>query len=243
VNARRVLVTGASRGIGRAIAVELAAQGFAVTLAYRSSQESAEAALAEARAAGPEEPALLQFDVADRESCTARLEHDLAANGPFWGVVSNAGITADAVFPAMTGDDWDRVLRTNLDGFYNVVRPLVMPMVRARDGGRIVTMSSIAGITGHRGQANYAASKAGLIAATRSLAQELAKRKITVNSVAPGFIETDMIADLSADQIAQLVPLRRLGRPDEVAALVGFLMSDAAAYITSQVISINGGLV
>src|SRR5512134_1710748 len=214
---RRVLVTGASRGIGRAIALALAQGGFDLGLNYRSRHAEAEAVAGEVRALG-REAWLLPFDVADREGAAAALEKDLEAHGAYFGVVHNAGVTADAAFPAMTGEAWDRVLRTNLDGFYHVVRPLVMPMVRARAGGRIVAISSTAGQAGNRGQVNYAASKAGLIGATKALALELAKRKITVNCVAPGLIETEILEGAAIEALVELIPMRRLGQPEEVAA-------------------------
>lgn len=238
---RRVLVTGASRGIGRAIARRLASAGFAVTIGYRDSEEAAEQLRTEIVAAeGHAE--LAKLDVSDRSACETTLDADLKANGPYWGVVCSAGITADAPFPALKGEDWDRVLRTNLDGFYNTVKPLVMPMVRARAGGRIVVLSSVAGVMGNRGQVNYSASKAGLIGAAKALAQELAKRNITVNAVAPGFIETDMISSLPLDELRKMIPMQRVGTPDDVAASIEFLFSDGASYITGQTLGVNGGL-
>ncbi len=237
----RVLITGASRGIGKAIAQKLALDGFEVTLGYRERADEAEKALHSIRELGGD-ASLLPFDVADREAAAAAIGADIEARGSYYGVVCNAGVHADSAFPGMSGDAWDRVIRTNLDGFYNVVRPLVMPMVRARKGGRIVTITSTSGVRGNRGQVNYSASKAGLIGATRSLALELAKRKITVNSVAPGLIETDMTAGLPADQLTRLIPMQRLGSPEEVASVVAFLFSDGAAYVTGEVIGVNGGL-
>ena len=239
---RRVLVTGGSRGIGRGVAVALASVGYHPTVTFRSRADQAEAVVDAARAMGVSASASC-FDVADRARCAEVLEGDVREHGPYFGVVCNAGIHDDAAFPAMSGEQWDRVLRTNLDGFYNVVQPLVMPMVRAHRGGRIVAITSVAGITGHRGQTNYAASKAGLIGAAKSLAQELAKRRITVNCVAPGLIETEMLGGVDVKSLAGLIPMRRLGQPEEVAAAVAYLFSEGAAYVTGQVLSVNGGMV
>ncbi|MCX9157649.1 3-ketoacyl-ACP reductase FabG2 [Niveibacterium sp. 24ML] len=237
---RTVLVTGSSRGIGRAIALRLAQDGFDIALHCRSRREDALAVATEIAALG-RSARVLQFDVSDRDAARAALEADVAAHGAFWGVVLNAGITRDTAFPSMSDDDWDAVLRTNLDGFYNVLHPLVMPMVQLRQGGRIVTLASVSGVIGNRGQVNYSASKAGLIGATKALSLELAKRRITVNCVAPGLIETDLTSDMPAE-IRDMIPLRRAGTVGEVAGTVAFLMSESAAYITRQVIVVDGGL-
>ncbi|WGL15270.1 3-oxoacyl-ACP reductase FabG [Microbulbifer bruguierae] len=237
-----VLVTGSSRGIGRAIALRLAKDGFNIVLHCRSRREEAEQVAAELTALG-RESRILQFDILDRDAARNALEADVEAHGAYYGVVCNAGLTADNAFPAMPAEDWDRVVHTNLDGFYNVLHPLTMPMVRRRSSGRIVVMTSVSGIAGNRGQVNYSASKAGLIGASKALALELAKRKITVNCVAPGLIDTDMVSDeLPLDEILKMIPARRLGKPEEVAAAVSFLMGEHAGYITRQVISVNGGL-
>lgn len=239
---RTVLVTGSSRGIGRAVALRLARAGFDVVVHCRNGREQAEAVAAEI-AAGGRTSRVLQFDIADRAAAAAVLSADIEAHGAYYGVVCNAGITRDNAFPALTGEDWDAVLHTNLDGFYNVLNPLVMPMVRARRGGRVVVMSSVSGVAGNRGQVNYSAAKAGLIGAAKALALELAKRGITVNCVAPGLIDTEMVEGLPLEEIKRMIPMQRLGTAEEVAGLVAFLCSDEAAYVTRQVISVNGGLV
>lgn len=236
-----ILVTGSSRGIGKAIALSLADDGYEIVLHCRSQREQAEAVAIEIAQAGGR-ARVLQFDVSDRVQTKAVLEADVEANGAYYGVVCNAGIARDNAFPAMTGEEWDSVIHTNLDSFYNVLNPLIMPMVRRRQAGRIVTLASVSGLIGNRGQANYAAAKAGIIAASKSLAIELAKRDITVNCVAPGLIETEMVDDVPLEDALKMIPARRVGKPEEVAALVKFLMTPAAAYITRQVISVNGGL-
>ncbi|WP_144393744.1 3-ketoacyl-ACP reductase FabG2 [Pleionea sediminis] len=239
---RRVLVTGASKGIGQEIAQELAKQPFEVTVHYNSDKEGALNTLSNIESAGGKGK-ILQFDASDRLECKSVLEKHIEANGAFYGVVCNAGVTRDTAFPAMTDDEWDTVIHTNLDGIYNVLHPLIMPMVRLRSGGRIVTMSSVSGIAGNRGQVNYSASKAGIIGATKALALELAKRKITVNCVAPGLIETGMLPDEVKNEAMKLIPLKRTGTAEEVASLVNYLFSDVAGYITRQVISVNGGMI
>ena len=239
---RRILVTGSSRGIGKAIALQLAQSGFDVTVHARSRQQEAAQVVQEIQALGQSSHALL-FDVNDREKVMQLLEQDVAEHGAFYGVVLNAGLTRDAAFPALTDSDWDEVISTSLDGFYNVLKPLVMPMIRLKKGGRIVTMSSVSGLMGNRGQVNYSAAKAGLIGATKALALELAKRKITVNCVAPGLIETEMVTEEVKEHALKMIPLQRMGHVDEVAKVVKFLCSDDASYITRQVISVNGGLI
>ncbi|MCC3305361.1 3-ketoacyl-ACP reductase FabG2 [Sneathiella sp. HT1-7] len=237
----RILVTGASGGIGRAVALRLAQDGFDIVAHCGRNRDAGLGTVELIEAAGGQ-ARLVQFDIADRDQCRDILEADVEEFGAFYGAVLNAGITRDTAFPAMTDDDWDAVIHTNLDSFYNVLKPITMPMVSARKGGRIVVMSSVSGEMGNRGQVNYSASKSGLIGAAKSLALELAKRKITVNCVAPGLIESAMTDDLPLDEIMKMIPLRRLGDVDEVAATVSFLCSDGAAYITRQVISVNGGM-
>jgi 3-oxoacyl-[acyl-carrier protein] reductase len=236
-----ILVTGSSRGIGKAIAVYLAEHGFDLVIHYRSQQELAEQVTADIAALG-RSARTLQFDIADRNCCAEVITQDIEAHGAYYGVVCNAGIAADNAFPSLTGAEWDSVIRTNLDGFYNVLHPLIMPMVRRRKPGRIVTLSSVSGLVGNRGQVNYSAAKAGIIGATKALALELAKRDITVNCVAPGLIDTDMVNELPLDEIKKMIPARRIGLAKEVAAAVAFLMSEDAGYITRQVLSVNGGL-
>ncbi|RRJ95111.1 3-oxoacyl-ACP reductase FabG [Opitutaceae bacterium TAV4] len=261
---RTFLVTGASKGIGRAIAQRLARDGHSIIVHYHNDEPGARATLASLAAPdtvatpsfdvgcstldvgrSPEAHRLLQFDVRDRAACAATLEEHVSGHGPLYGVILNAGIARDGAFPSLSAEDWDDVLRTDLDGFYNVLHPVLPAMIAARRGGRIVTISSVSGLTGNRGQVNYSAAKAGLIGATKALAVELARRRITVNCVAPGLIDTGML-DLEPGLLEQIIehniPARRIGTPDEVASLVAWLASDESAYVTRQVISINGGM-
>jgi 3-oxoacyl-[acyl-carrier protein] reductase len=236
-----VLVTGASRGIGRGISLSIAERGYDVIVHYRRNEEAASATAEQVRRLGVG-ARLLRFDVSNRNETLTALEQDIAEHGAYFGVICNAGITRDNAFPAMSADDWDAVLRTNLDGFFNVVNPVIMPMIRRKKPGRIIAISSIAGLVGNRGQVNYSAAKAGIIGAVKALALELAKRQITVNCIAPGLIETDMTANLPREQILKMIPMRRLGTPAEVGSVASFLCSDAASYITRQVITVDGGL-
>ncbi len=237
-----VLITGSSRGIGKAIALELAKQGFDIIVHCRSRIEEAQAVAEEIKQIG-QNARVLQFDVSDRQASKACLDADVEQFGAYYGVVLNAGLTRDNAFPALTEDDWDSVLRTNLDGFYNVLNPIMMPMIRRRKAGRIVCITSVSGLIGNRGQVNYSASKAGIIGAAKALAIELAKRKITVNCVAPGLIDTDILDENTPiNEILKMIPAGRMGTPEEVAHAVAFLMDEKAAYITRQVLAVNGGL-
>ena len=238
---RQVLVTGASRGIGRDVALVLGAAGYDIAVHYNTRSDAAEEVAAAIRDSGVQ-ARLLQFDIVDRETARTVIEADIETNGAYYGVVCNAGITKDSAFPAMEPEAWDSVVHTNLDGFYNVLHPAIMPMVRKKEGGRIVVMSSVAGVMGNRGQVNYSASKGGLISAAKALAVELASRRITVNCVAPGLIETEMTENIEPDRVLEMIPAGRFGRPEEVASLVAYLFSTNAEYITRQVISVNGGM-
>jgi 3-oxoacyl-[acyl-carrier protein] reductase len=237
-----ILVTGSSRGIGRAIAFRLAKAGYTLVIHGRTASPALDAMLADLTSAGAT-ARVLHFDVTDRSACAAALTADIAAHGAYYGVVCNAGIARDGAFPALTGEDWDQVVSTNLNGFYNVLQPLIMPMIRRRQPGRVVTLSSVSGVAGNRGQVNYSAAKAGIIGASKALAIELASRQITVNCVAPGLIRTDMIATAPIEEALKMIPAGRVGEPEEVAGVVAFLMSREADYITRQVIGVNGGLV
>lgn len=235
----RALITGASRGIGRACAIQLAADGFPVIISYRNNDDAAHEVKSKIEEAGGE-ATLSKFDVASSAETRAALEDLAKDERPIGVVVNNAGITRDQIFPLLEKDDWSSVIRTTLDGFYNVTQPLVTSMIRKR-WGRIINMSSVSGVIGNRGQVNYSAAKAGIIGATKALSKELAKRKITVNCVAPGLIETDMTESVPLDKALPMIPMRRIGKPEEVAALVSFLAGDGASYITGQVIGVNGG--
>lgn len=239
---RKVLITGASKGIGKATAIMLAKEKFQITIHYRSDINGAKDTVEQITKNGGQAD-LINFDITDREQCKETITNYIEKSGPFYGIVNNAGICKDVVFPAMEDNDWDSVVHTNLDSFYNVLRPCIMPMIQTREGGRIITLSSVSGMIGNRGQVNYSAAKAGIIGATKALAIEMAKRKITVNCVAPGLIDTSMIEDAELEEILKHIPARRVGKTEEVAGLICYLMSDLAAYITRQVIGINGGII
>ncbi len=238
---KQVLITGSSRGIGKESALYLAKNGYDIVLHCNTNIQKANDTLKEIEALGVK-ARVLQFNISNREECRRILEKDIEDNGIYYGVVLNAGIAKDNVFPAMEDDEWDKVLDTNLGGFYNVLKPIVMPMIQKRIKGRIIAMSSVSGLCGNRGQVNYSASKAGIIGAVKALSLELAKRGITVNAIAPGAIDTDMTEDLPVDEIKKMIPMKRFGQAKEVASLVNYLMSEDASYITGQVISVNGGL-
>ncbi|WP_132688742.1 3-oxoacyl-ACP reductase FabG [Volucribacter psittacicida] len=239
---KTVLITGSNRGIGKAIALQLARSGFDIVVHCRQGTQQAQAVIEQIKALG-QQARLLQFDVSDRQDTANKLNEDIEQYGAYYGVVLNAGLTRDNAFPALSDNDWDSVLRTNLDGFYHVLHPIIMPMIRRRKAGRIVCITSVSGLIGNRGQVNYSASKAGIIGAAKALAVELAKRKITVNCVAPGLIDTDIIDEnVPVEEILKTIPMQRMGSPEEVAHTVDFLMHENAAYITRQIISVNGGL-
>lgn len=237
-NNKEILITGSSRGIGKATAILLAEQGYNIVLHCNKNIDKAKAVQEEIG----NNARILQFDISNREQTQEILTKDIEENGVYFGLVLNAGIAKDNVFPAMEDDEWDSVINTNLNGFYNVVKPLILPMIQSRQKGRIVTLSSVSGLSGNRGQVNYSASKAGIIGATKALSLEVAKRGITVNCVAPGVIESDMTEDLPKDRVLDMIPMKRFGTAEEVANVIGFLVSDKASYITGQVISVNGGL-
>ena len=234
-----VLITGASRGIGKAAALYLANNGYNIILHCSKDVQRLEELKKEIENKGVK-VRTLAFDISNREETAKALEEDIAQNGIYYGIVLNAGITRDNPFPAMENNEWDEVINTNLNGFYNVLRPLIMPLIQAKRG-RIVVMSSISGECRNRGQVNYSASKAGLIGAAKALSLEVAKRHITVNCITPGLIATDMTENIPEEAV-KAVPLKRMGTPEEVASLINYLMSEDAGYITGQVIGINGGL-
>ena len=237
---KTVLITGSSRGIGKETAIYLAKNGFDIVLHYNKNKEKALEVQKLIEDEG-RKSRILQFDVSNREQTKKVLSDDIEKNGIYYGVIVNAGINSDNPFPAMEDNEWDNVINTNLNGFYNTLRPLILPMIQNKKG-RIVALTSISGLTGNRGQINYSASKAGIMGASKALSKEVAKRNITVNCVAPGVIETDMTSDIPFDMVKDTIPMKRMGTPKEVASLINYLLSEDAGYITGQVISVNGGM-
>jgi 3-oxoacyl-[acyl-carrier protein] reductase len=234
------LVTGASKGIGQAISVELAKSGYRIVVNYMSDEKGALDTLEMVRQVGSDGQ-IMQFDVSNFDQTQSAVDDILKQNGSIDALVNNAGITADGLFIMMPRKDWDAVINISLSGFYNVTKPVLEKMIRLKRGA-IVSIASVAGLLGNRGQANYSAAKAGLIGASRSVASEVARLGIRVNVVAPGLIETDMIKDAPVENIKALIPMARIGKPQEVARVVRFLCSDDASYVTGQVISVNGGM-
>jgi 3-oxoacyl-[acyl-carrier protein] reductase len=237
--AKIVMITGASRGLGKEMALELAEAGYDLWLTYQSSDAKAEEVKSAVEAKGSQ-CKLMKFDISDYESSTNVIKTALKDGTP-WGLINNAGITADGLFMRMKNDQWDRVVKTGLNGFYNVTQPIVSAMVRKKEG-RIINISSVVGLSGNPGQVNYAAAKAGLVGVTKSLALEVARRNILVNCIAPGFIETDMTEDLNTEELTKNIPLGKLGQPKDIAKCALFLLGDGSEYITGQTISINGGI-
>ena len=237
-NKKEVLITGSSRGIGKAAAILLAQNGYNIVLHCNKNIDKAK----EVQKEIGQNSRILQFDISNREETKKVLLDDIEKNGVYYGIVLNAGIAKDNVLPAMEDNEWDDVINTNLNGFYNVIKPIIMPIIQSKKKNRIIALSSVSGITGNRGQMNYSASKAGIIGAVKALSLEVAKRGITVNCVAPGVIESDMTIDLPKEQVINMIPMKRFGKPEEVAAVINFLMSESASYITGQVISVNGGM-
>jgi 3-oxoacyl-[acyl-carrier protein] reductase len=237
---KRVLVVGSSRGIGRSVASVLARDGFQVVIHGRAESDSLSETLESLSEFGAR---CLCFDIVDREQTGRVLAEELEEHGAFYGVVLCAGIAKDMAFPAMDPESWDSVLSVDLDGFYNVLRPLVLPMVQLRAGGRIVVLSSVSGIVGNRGQVNYSAAKAGLIGASKALSRELAKRKITVNCVAPGGVDTEMIEPRLREEMIKQIPMGRLATTEEIAASVQYLFSEGAGYMTGQTLILSGGMI
>lgn len=237
---KTVLITGASRGIGKECALYLSDNGYDIVLNYNKNKDSALEVQKVIKDKG-KNARILQFDVSNREQTKDTLLKDIEENGVYYGVIINAGIAKDNPLPIMEDNEWDSVINTNLNGFYNTIRPIIMPMIQNKKG-RIIGMSSISGLIGNRGQINYSASKAGIIGAIKALSREVAKRNITVNCIAPGVIETDMTNDVPFDLIKDTIPMRRMGKPKEVASAVNYLLSEDASYITGQVISVNGGM-